>query len=61
MIIYLAGGYSVLNNKGQERRLLKKFKRWCRLYSYIYFLDDGKTPHAWQIFKVLNYKYKRRS
>lgn len=36
MIIYLAGGFSVINNKGREEELLKKYSPWNRLVSFYF-------------------------
>jgi len=38
MIIYLAGGMPVMNTKGRERELSKKWHCWNRLFSF-HFLD----------------------
>jgi len=50
MIIYLASGYSVMNVKGREKKLSKKFTKWNRLISF-FDLERGN-----QIIKVLNLK-----
>jgi hypothetical protein len=34
MKIYLAGGMTVMNVKGRERELSKKFDAWNRLFSF---------------------------
>ena len=36
MKIYLAGGMTVMNVKGRERELSKKFDTWKRLFSFFF-------------------------
>ena len=36
MKIYLAGGFSVSNIKGRERKLASMFSPWRRLYTYFW-------------------------
>lgn len=36
MIIYLAGGMTVINVKGRERELSVKFDSWNRLFSFYF-------------------------
>ena len=36
MKIYLAGGMTVMNIKGRERELSKKFPTWKRVFSFWY-------------------------
>jgi hypothetical protein len=48
MIIYLAGGMTVVNVKGKERELCNKFKNWNRLFSFFY--ED--EMHRSEILKI---------
>ena len=50
MRIYLASGYSVMNVKGREKKLAKRFGNWNRLISF-FDLERGN-----KIFNVLNLK-----
>jgi len=34
MIIYLAGGFSIINVKGREEELSKRYRPWNRLTSF---------------------------
>jgi len=34
MIIYLGGGFSLLKNYKEEKRIRAKFKKWHRLFSF---------------------------
>jgi hypothetical protein len=42
MIIYLAGGFTVMNNPEVEELLSEKFDSWNRLISF-YFITKMKT------------------
>ena len=36
MIIYLAGGFSIINVKGREEELSKRYRLWNRLASFYF-------------------------
>jgi len=36
MIIYLAGGFSIINVKGREEELSKRYRPWNRLTSFYF-------------------------
>jgi len=36
MIIYLAGGFSVINVQGREEELSKRYRPWNRLVSFYF-------------------------
>lgn len=41
MIIYLAGGFTVINNRGREYYLSKKYIPWNRLTSFYFEKQKG--------------------
>ena len=43
MKIYLAGGMTIMNVRGQERQVSSKFPRWRRLFSYHYLILIHKS------------------
>ena len=51
MKIYLATGFSVINNKGRERELSNKFIYWNRLQSFFF-----KEIWSEETFKIIEEK-----
>lgn len=43
MKIYIAGGMTVMNVKGRERELSKKYDSWKRLFSFYYLILIQKS------------------
>jgi hypothetical protein len=43
MKIYIAGGMTVMNVKGRERELSRKFDSWKRLFSFHYLILIHKS------------------
>jgi len=58
MKIYLAGGFSVINVKGREELLSKKFPSWKRLFSY-YFLSELHNSQILLIKTKQNESFKK--
>ena len=52
MIIYLAGGFSIINVKGREEELSKRYCPWNRLVSF-YFPKAGDIVTGKQKNNVL--------
>jgi hypothetical protein len=57
MKIYLAGGMTVINVKGRERELVRKFPVWHRLFSF-FFLE---LIHKSEILDIVNENLSRNN
>ena len=51
MKIYLASGYSVMNNAERERNLSEKFNTWKRLISFFDLFRGNKIMNVLELNK----------
>ena len=49
MKIYIAGGFTIMNQIGREKELISMFDNYRRLYSYWFF---DQLPNSYQIFNI---------